>query len=162
MIDEEQARQLAQAAITFDDVALGVAREIEQGWFFRWATPRIGCNGVIVNKKTGRLFHLGSAFPVERDLALYDRGYQFKTYDLVITATTTSTQRDGRLDAFRSRWSSGSTSTGRCGGSRRRRPTSSVGHASTSCRASSPPCAATSLWKSSKRLDVRAGSISRR
>jgi hypothetical protein len=43
-----------------------------------------GSNGVIVNKQTGKLLHLGSAFPVERDLELYDRGYQFESYDLII------------------------------------------------------------------------------
>ena len=39
---------------------------------------------MIVNKRTGRVLQLGSAFPIERDLALYDRGYQFERYDLVI------------------------------------------------------------------------------
>jgi hypothetical protein len=46
----------------------------------------MGCQGVIVNKKTGRIFHLGSAFPIERDLELYDRGFQFEGYDLVIAS----------------------------------------------------------------------------
>lgn len=40
--------------------------------------------GMIVNKRTGRVFELGSAFPVERGLALYDLGYQSAAYDLVI------------------------------------------------------------------------------
>lgn len=84
MIDEPKARQLAQEKITFDDVALGEAREIEQGWFFPWRTARVGCNGMIVNKNTGRVFSLGSRFPAERDLAFYDLGYQSTTYDLVI------------------------------------------------------------------------------
>jgi len=43
-----------------------------------------GSQGVIVNKATGATFHLGSAFPVDRDIELYDRGYQFEQYDLVI------------------------------------------------------------------------------
>ena len=82
MIDERQARRLAKEKITLRDVALGDARELQQGWFFPIA--QIGCSGVIVNKCTGRVFELGSAFPIERDLALYDRGYQFERYDLVI------------------------------------------------------------------------------
>ncbi|MCA9590539.1 MAG: hypothetical protein KC657_34795 [Myxococcales bacterium] len=86
MIDETQARQLAEKAIDYDDISLGPTRELREGWFFPWRTARIGCNGVIVNKRTGRLLHLGSAFPVERDLAMYDRGYQFERYDLVIVA----------------------------------------------------------------------------
>jgi len=36
-----------------------------------------------VHKRTGRVLELGSAYPVERDIALYDKGYQFKRYDLV-------------------------------------------------------------------------------
>jgi len=86
MIDESQARQLAAKALTHDDVSLGDARELQEGWFFPWESARFGCNGVIVNKRTGRILHLGSAFPVERDLAMYDRGYQFERYDLVVLA----------------------------------------------------------------------------
>lgn len=86
MIDETQARELAEKAITYDDVSLGPAQALREGWFFPWRTARVGCNGVIVNKGTGRLLHLGSAFPVERDLAMYDAGYQFERYDLVILA----------------------------------------------------------------------------
>ena len=86
MIDEPQARKLAEANNTYDEVVLGEAREIERGWFFPWKTARAGCNGIIINKQTGRALRLGSAFPIERDLALYDRGYQFEQYDLVILA----------------------------------------------------------------------------
>ena len=39
-----------------------------------------------MNKETGKLYQLGSAFPIERDLDLYDRGYQFERYDLVVLA----------------------------------------------------------------------------
>jgi hypothetical protein len=93
MMDEAHARKLAQAALTLDDAtSLGPARELESGWFFGWsirAEPGrvgvlVGGKGVIINKQTGRLFGLGSAFPIERDLAMYDRGYQFEQYDLVI------------------------------------------------------------------------------
>jgi len=47
-------------------------------------TNRVGSNGVIVNKRTGRIFELGSAFPVERDLRIYDRGWHAAVYDLVV------------------------------------------------------------------------------
>lgn len=86
MIDEPEARKIALAALAHEDVALGEAKELQEGWFFPWITSRIGCNGMIVNKKTGRVLELGSAFPVERDLVLYDRGFQFEQYDLVILA----------------------------------------------------------------------------
>jgi hypothetical protein len=84
MIDADHARTLAEGSIEYDDIALGEARELAEGWFFPYRTQRVGSNGVIVNKRTGRLYHLGSAFPVERDLELYDRGYQSELYDLVV------------------------------------------------------------------------------
>jgi len=65
------------------------ARELRTGWFFPYrsttGSPVLGTNGLVVNKTTGSIFYLGSAFPVERDLTLYDKGYQFAVYDLVIT-----------------------------------------------------------------------------
>lgn len=86
MIDELAARKLAEGALEQDDIGLGDSRELQEGWFFPYRTGRVGCNGVIVSKRTGRLFHLGSAFAVERDLALYDAGYQSEQYDLVVLA----------------------------------------------------------------------------
>ena len=61
------------------DLDLGEVQELREGWFFpyraRNAEPIVGSQGVVVNKQTGRLLHLGSAFPVERDLEMYERGY---------------------------------------------------------------------------------------
>ncbi|MBA3461485.1 MAG: hypothetical protein H0T46_16105 [Deltaproteobacteria bacterium] len=51
-----------------------------------------------MNKQTGKLFHLGSAVPPERDLDLYDRGYQFDSYDLTILAVR---DREKTLQALR-------------------------------------------------------------
>lgn len=63
-------------------------RELATGWYFPWRMATgarlIGSAGVVVNKSTRRLFHLGSAPPIERQLALYDAGYQFERYDLTI------------------------------------------------------------------------------
>jgi hypothetical protein len=87
MLDEKGARVSASgSAVLREGMRLGEARELRDGWYFPFLSegPMAGCNGVIVNKQTGKLFHLGSAFPVERDLELYDRGYQFDSYDLVI------------------------------------------------------------------------------
>jgi hypothetical protein len=40
---------------------------------------------LIVNKQTGEVFRVpGSIFGVERDFDLYDKGYQFDAYDLVV------------------------------------------------------------------------------
>lgn len=83
---ERQARQIAARAVTDDGVSLGPAQELREGWFFPWQTACVGCKGVIVNKNSGRLLRLGSAFSTERDLTMYERGYQFERYDLVIVA----------------------------------------------------------------------------
>jgi hypothetical protein len=91
VIDRATARELASrdlpGGLEVDDTH---AREIQSGWFFPYrpadsARVPLGTHGVIVNKETGATFGLGSAFPIERDLALYDKGYQFHHYDLVVT-----------------------------------------------------------------------------
>jgi len=87
--DEAQARELAAASIERQSsIRIGQTTELRDGWYFALAAPRvmIGSNGLIVNKRTGRVLHLGSAFPVERDLAMYDRGYQYARYTLTVTA----------------------------------------------------------------------------
>jgi len=69
------------------------AVELEQGWYFPFRAPvradgrplMAGSRGVIVNRLTGACFMLGSAFRAERDLVLYDQGFQFPGYDLTIT-----------------------------------------------------------------------------
>jgi hypothetical protein len=86
LFDEIQARAFARAAVPADDITLGPAREIQSGWYFALITDRIGSNGVVVNKRTGRVLSLGSGRSLERQLAMYDRGYQFARYDLVILA----------------------------------------------------------------------------
>ena len=90
MIDRETARRIASATpalhVVIDDDGV---RELAQGWFFPYRAvsgPVAGSNGLVVNKETGKIYRLGSAFPVERDLVLYDRGYQFERYDLVVLA----------------------------------------------------------------------------
>lgn len=85
MVDRNEAERLATASLP-DALHLGEPVELAQGWFFpyRSTEPSFGSQGVIVNKRTGRLYHLGSAYPVERDLAFYDQGYQFARYDLVV------------------------------------------------------------------------------
>jgi hypothetical protein len=68
------------------------ARETLSGWFFPYVPepePRVGSNGVIINKLTGKAFVLGSAYAVERDIRLYDKGYQFEVYALVVLGFST-------------------------------------------------------------------------
>jgi hypothetical protein len=85
MIDEPRAREMAGAAFESEDVVLGGARELSEGWYFPCVTKgsEAFC-GVIVNKGTGRSLLVLRHTPMERDLALYDRGYQFDIYDLVV------------------------------------------------------------------------------
>ncbi len=88
----DRAREYCRDADGLDVDAASV-QELADGWFVGWrwesgpdglpSTP-IGCNGVIINKKSREVFALGSAFPIERDLDLYDRGFHSHIYDLVI------------------------------------------------------------------------------
>lgn len=87
MIDEPTARELAKADFEADgtEVAvLGNARELELGWFFPVITKeRDIYSSVIVDKGTGRVLRvIGGS--LDRDPTLYDRGYQYEVYDIVV------------------------------------------------------------------------------
>jgi hypothetical protein len=86
-----------------EGMSLGDARELNDGWYFPFRSRERmgGCNGVIVNKRSGKLFHLGSAFPPNRDLDLYDRGYQFDCYDLTILSVRDRAQTLNALSELR-------------------------------------------------------------
>jgi hypothetical protein len=85
MIDEPHAREVAKGAFTSNGVVLGGARELSEGWFFPCVTKGVQIYaGVIVNKATGRSLLVWMHSPVASDLTLYDRGYQFDQYDLVV------------------------------------------------------------------------------
>ena len=85
MIDEPRAREVAKGAFEAEEVVLGGARELNDGWFFPCVTKGTQLfTGVIVNKKTGRPLRVMTHSPMERDLNLYDRGYHFDEYDLVV------------------------------------------------------------------------------
>ncbi|ORA21240.1 hypothetical protein [Mycobacterium aquaticum] len=85
MIDEPQARELAIAAFDAQQVVLGGARELSDGWFFPSVTKGPDLfTGVIVNKQTGRTLRVRAHTPLDNDPTLYDRGYQYDSYDLVV------------------------------------------------------------------------------
>src|SRR5262245_16177945 len=95
----ELARKGAPAGVAIDEANV---RELDAGWFFPYQGvdgPWFGGNGVIVNKETGKRFELGSRYPIERDLKFYDLGYQFESYDLVVTRVS---DLSGTLDTLRS------------------------------------------------------------
>jgi hypothetical protein len=87
MIDEPRARELGRAAFANDEVVLGDARELAEGWFFPCIakTSRL-FTAVIINKQTGRALRIVMASALERDPTLYDRGYQFLKHDIVVLA----------------------------------------------------------------------------
>lgn len=85
MIDEPRAREIANGAFESDGVVLGGARELSEGWFFPCVTKGIQTVvGVIVNKATSRPLLVRTYSPLASDPTLYDRGYQFSSYDLVV------------------------------------------------------------------------------
>jgi hypothetical protein len=85
MLDESAAREIARTALPPGGAVLGPARELDQGWFFPYVTKdHDAFDGVIVHKKTGRPLSVPVESPMARNPALYDRGYQFLVYDLVV------------------------------------------------------------------------------
>ena len=93
MIDRVTARDLAaKKAPSWGEVDDTRVQELRTGWFFPYRCtdpdpshwPIGGPGGVIVNKQTGNTFFPASRFPIERDLTLYDKGYHFHVYALVI------------------------------------------------------------------------------
>jgi hypothetical protein len=85
MIDEPRAREMAKGEFEAEEVVLGGARELNDGWFFPCVTKGTQLfTGVIVNKKTGRPLRVMRHSSMDNDLTLYDRGYQFDNYDLVV------------------------------------------------------------------------------
>lgn len=89
MLDEATARALAHASYAGEQLTIGDATELREGWYFRFRplVKLVGAGGVIVNKRTGRLFPLGSVFPPERDCTLYDLGYPFELAEHIPDST---------------------------------------------------------------------------
>jgi hypothetical protein len=85
MIDEGRARELGKAEFEPDDVVLGEAKELAEGWFFPCiAKASRVFTGVIVNKETGKPLRVMLHSSLERDPTFYDRGYQFEQCDVVV------------------------------------------------------------------------------
>ncbi|WP_179473779.1 hypothetical protein [Mycolicibacterium vinylchloridicum] len=89
MVDEPGAREIAEGKFDGKDVLLGPAQELNDGWFFPCVAKRTDfVAGVIVNKKTGQPLRILTDSALDRDPALYDRGYHFHMYDLVVLTVT--------------------------------------------------------------------------
>ncbi len=63
--DEAFALAVAHAPA---EATVSLVAEYEDCWHF--AYPQIGSSGMLVHKQSGALFEMGSAYPVQRDLAL--------------------------------------------------------------------------------------------
>lgn len=107
MVGAEEAREKALAACYFDDVVLGSVRELGEGWHFPLVATTPAWTGVIVNKQTGNAVAVYAESSLDRDPTLYDRGYQFEAYDVVVhtvddvdaTARTLLALRERVVDA---------------------------------------------------------------
>lgn len=100
MISFEDAKRIAIAKIG-PDCALVESETIEKpyGWCFFGQTRTfletgdigtmlIGTGGFIVERKDGRVFEFGSAYPRETWIANYERGFKFDRYDLIISSVS--------------------------------------------------------------------------
>ena len=98
MLARKQALDIARSEAPAGFTASG-ARELKNGWFFSWRrngllgqlgiigslldrNPIVGSHGVIVNKQSGKIWSLGSGFPLQRDLDAYEAGFECEVYDL--------------------------------------------------------------------------------
>jgi len=100
MICFEEAKRIALAYIG-PDCALVDAATMEKpyGWYFLGQSRAfletgdsskmlLGSGGFIVEREAGRVFEFGSAYPRERWIANYERGFKYECYDLTIIAVS--------------------------------------------------------------------------
>jgi hypothetical protein len=83
-VGRADARRIALSQVELGLDVDGVV-ETKHGWYFpSLPDGRVGSSGSIVGKADGAVFTLGSAYPVDRDIHFYDRGFRSDRYDLVI------------------------------------------------------------------------------
>lgn len=101
MVNEAEARVAAENALDTSEVVFGGAVELAQGWFFPCVTKQADIyHGVIVNKTTGQSLPVLRHSSIATDLDLYDRGYQFEHYDLVVLEVVNTEETVGVLHAL--------------------------------------------------------------
>ncbi len=99
-ISYEQALSIAQGRVP-EDCALieDATRELPDGWYFHFQSKAylqsgderellFGHAGMIVNKQTGEVVELGSAFNLDRHFSVYQAGIHGENYDLVVERVT--------------------------------------------------------------------------
>lgn len=95
-ISYEQARTIAQGRVP-EDCAIDEEATSEEpdGWYFQFQAKTylksgdfrdllVGNAGMMVNKQTGDVLELGSAFSLERHFRVYRAGIHREDYDLVV------------------------------------------------------------------------------
>lgn len=100
MISFEEAKRIAIAKIG-PDCALVDSATLEKpyGWYFLGQSRAyletgdigkmlVGSGGFIVERDSGRVFVFGSAYPRERWIANYERGFKYDRYDLNVVAVS--------------------------------------------------------------------------
>ena len=100
MISFEEAKKIALAKIG-PDCALVETATIEKpyGWYFMGQSRAyletgdigqmlIGSSGFIVERSEGRIFEFGSAYPPQKWIANFERGFKYYRYDLRVIAVT--------------------------------------------------------------------------
>ncbi|WP_164019322.1 YrhB domain-containing protein [Pyxidicoccus trucidator] len=97
MLTYKDALRIALAHLRPDcGLIESMTRELPFGWYFL-AQPKqyletgnplhllMGNGGFVVDRETGRVHEFGSAFPLERNLRMYAKGFRYQVYDLTIT-----------------------------------------------------------------------------
>ena len=109
MLSFDEAKQIALERIGPECVLLESATlEKPYGWYFgaasrafiETADPKqmaLGSGGFIVEKTDGRVFEFGSAFPLEKWIANYEKGFKNTRYDLTILAVSDLNAATGLL-----------------------------------------------------------------
>ncbi len=116
MIPFQDAREIALAKIG-GDCALVDSATIEKpyGWFFYHQSREYiktgdirhmlcGSCGFIVERTNGRVFMFGSAYPREKWIADYERGFKYERYDLTILTVTDFEQTLSLLERLGSKY----------------------------------------------------------
>lgn len=98
MINKQQAIDLIRKELDDDmDIILDLIIEKEYGWVIYSQSKQyiksknandmfIGSGGTLVEKSTGNKFEFGSAYSLEQNLKIYEKGYlKYDNWDLIVT-----------------------------------------------------------------------------
>lgn len=94
MINFEEAKAIAKNKIPSDHSIVHII-EKTYGWYFYsqnneyiktkdYRFLEVGSGGFIVEKETGRTVEFGSAYSLEKNFEIYEKGLAYKSYDLTV------------------------------------------------------------------------------